>query len=235
LHRRQPHASGGAEYQQRLAWEQPPTVLERVVRRTVGHHEGGGGREVHAVRDGDEALGVHRDLLGEAAPPSDRHHPVPHAHSGEALAERRDHASHLAARRERQRRLELVLALDDERVREVDAARLDADDHLAPARRTGGDVFNYQALRRAVRLAQDGFHLRTLSQFSSGREFRSAVPRQQGQRYPNSLTLSSSPHTLCRDAFLPFLVGRTYERSLAWIRNASMMALTALAWVTGAM
>ena len=58
------------------------------------------------------------ELLGDAAGAADGHDAIADPHVGDAGPDGFDDAGHLAARRERRRRLELVLALHDEQVRE---------------------------------------------------------------------------------------------------------------------
>ena len=60
--------------------------------------------------------------------------------------------------RERQRRLELVLVLDDQHVGEVDARGLDRDHHFAGAGLRRGQILDDERLRRAVLLAEHSFH-----------------------------------------------------------------------------
>ena len=63
-----------------------------------------------------------------------------------------------AAGGERQRRLELVLVLDNQHVRKVDAGSLDVDHHLALAGDRRIDFLQNQRFGGAERLAHDGFH-----------------------------------------------------------------------------
>jgi hypothetical protein len=74
------------------------------------------------------------------------------------LAGRSNHASELAARRKRQRRLELIFVLDDENIREVDARRLDVDDDLVGTRCRRGQFFDDERFRRPVLPTDNSLH-----------------------------------------------------------------------------
>ena len=75
-------------------------------------------REVHPGRHRQQARFLRLHFLRERAVAGERHHPIARLHARDAVADRLDDARQLAAGRERQRRLELVLVLDDQDVRE---------------------------------------------------------------------------------------------------------------------
>ena len=87
----------------------------------------------------------------------------PDPHVGDARPDGLDDARHLAARRERRRRLELVLALDDEKIGEVDAAGAHADEHLTGDRPGIGHLFDRERVDGAVGVTDEGFHRRITS------------------------------------------------------------------------
>ena len=69
----------------------------------------------------------------------------------------------LGARRERQRRLELVHVLDDQDIGEVDGAGLDVDDDLTVVGRRVVDLLQHEGLGGPEGLAQHGSHRRTVA------------------------------------------------------------------------
>ena len=100
-------------------------VDERMVRGAVGEQERGRGDEVHALRDPDEARGIHRDLLGKGAVGAEGDDPVARLDAGHALAQRLDHARHLAAGRKGSGGF-TVLVLDHEHVGKLTLAAFTA-------------------------------------------------------------------------------------------------------------
>ena len=166
LHGSQADASGGTEHQQGLAGLQIGALLERMHRGAVGHAEGGGGVEVHARRNRQRVAAGHGNLLGEAAPASERHAPVADLEVADLLSDCGNHARRLAARRERERRLELILALDHQRVREIHPGGMHVEQDLARLDLRGGGIFDNQAFGRAEAFAQDGFHRFSLFDWS---------------------------------------------------------------------
>ena len=101
-------------------------------------------------------------FLGERAVGGEGDHAVARLASLHAFADFLHHAGHLAARGEGQRRLELVLVLDDQHVGEIQARRLHADDDFARRRPGRGQVLDDQRFRRAELLAEHGFHRVTM-------------------------------------------------------------------------
>ena len=81
---------------------------------------------------GSEMAGLVKEV-GEGAEGGERDHLVARLEGADAGADLLDHPGQLAAGGKGQRRLELVLVLDDEHVREIQARRLDADDDFAGA------------------------------------------------------------------------------------------------------
>ena len=158
FHRRQADTAGSTEHQQGLALLQVGALLQRMHRGAVGHAEGGGGGQVHALGYRQHVVAGHRHFLGEAAPAGQGHDPVAGAQVRDLLADRLDHAGRLAARGEREGRLELVLALNDQGVGEVDPGGMYLDQHLVLLRFRAGQVFQDQAGGRAEGFAEQGFH-----------------------------------------------------------------------------
>src|SRR5205085_12539544 len=69
-----------------------------------------------------------------------------------------DDARKLVRRLERERRLELVFAGDEERVEEIQRRGLYCDDRLARPRGGLGDVLESEIVGAAEMRAEDGFH-----------------------------------------------------------------------------
>ncbi len=153
LDRSQSHAAGGAEHEHPLARLQPAAPGEGAVGRAVGDGESRGGDEIHAVGDAVDAVGLGDDLLGEAAAPDRGEHAVAALEMRHAGACLRDDAGHLHARRERQRRLVLILAGDEQRVGEIHASGVDHDAHRAVAQRRQRHVGEDELLRSGEFLA----------------------------------------------------------------------------------
>ena len=153
-------AAGRAQHQQRLAGLQIRPVLQRVVAGAVGHDEGRGVIEGHGVGDLHQPRGLQRQFLGHAAPAGVAQHPVADLDVGDPLADRLDDAGDLAARRERPRRLELVLILDNQHVGEVHPHRLDRHNGEAGLGLRARHVLQHQGVRAAHGLAQQRLHIR---------------------------------------------------------------------------
>ncbi len=133
-------------------------LFQGVHRGAVGHAEGGGAGEVHAFGNRHHVIAGHLDLLGEAAPAGQGHDPVAGPDVGDLFADRGDHPGRLAARGEGEGRLELVLALDDQGVWEVDPCGVHIEEDFVLRRARAGDFFQDQAAGRAEGFAEDGFH-----------------------------------------------------------------------------
>ena len=105
-----------------------------------------------------QQLGLEHQLLGHAARDGRADDAVAGLELRHARADGLDHAGHLPARRERPRRLELVLVLDDEHVGIVDAAGLDGEQNLARARLRVGQILQRKRLGTADAPAQHRLH-----------------------------------------------------------------------------
>ena len=158
FHRGQTDAAGGAEDQQGFARLQVGALLEGVHRGAVGHAEGGRAVEVHAGRNRHNVVTRHRHLFGKAAPAGQGHDPVTDFDMGDFFADRRHYAGCFAARRKREGRLELILAFDDQGVREVDPGGMHVQHDLGFLHLRAGNVFQHQGFGRAEGFAQHGFH-----------------------------------------------------------------------------
>ena len=78
-----------------------------------------------------------------------------------------DHAGHFRRRREREGRLDLVLALDHQDVEEVQRRRLDRNHGLAGPRHGIGHVGQHEIVGLAILRAEDGFHGHTFGKLEA--------------------------------------------------------------------
>ncbi len=114
----------------------------------------------HVVGNGQD-VGFRDDhLFGKGTVAGEAGNPVTRLEASDFLADFNYLARHLSTGRKRHGGLELVLAFNDQGIREVQAGSLNA--HLDPVtfHDGAGDVFNHQRLRRAVFLAEDRSHIR---------------------------------------------------------------------------
>ena len=77
---------------------------------------------------------------------------------GDARADALDHAGDFSGRRERERRLDLVLALDHQDVEEVQRGRLDRDHGFAGTSHRIRHIGQHEIVGLAVLRAEDGLH-----------------------------------------------------------------------------
>jgi hypothetical protein len=97
-------------------------------------------------------------LFGERAIGGERHDAIAGIEAGHARTDRLDDARQLAAGREWQRRLELVLVLDDQDVGEVEARGFHRHYNVAVTRLGARQVAQLEQIRRAILRAQQGSH-----------------------------------------------------------------------------
>ena len=134
-------------------------ILQRVERRAVDHRDAGGAIEVEAVGHLHDALRAERDLLARRAVAAVAEHAVARRFKPRhAVADALDHAGEFRRRRERERRLELIFAGDDQCVEEIERRGLDRDDDLARGRSRVGQVAVFEIVGAAEVGAQNGFH-----------------------------------------------------------------------------
>ena len=153
LDRSQADAACRAQHQQRFAGFELAAVAQRVVRRSIGEQKCRRAVEIHALGNRHQASRVDFDFLRERAVGGERDHAVARLETFHSFADFLHQARHFAARGKGQRRFELVLVLDDEHVREIQARRLDADDDFAGARLGRRQVFNDEGFRRTELLS----------------------------------------------------------------------------------
>ena len=147
--RRQPDAASGAEHQHDLARGDRPAVAVGVEHRRVALHATRGLGQPDSGRNGKQPRCRHRHLLGEAPGADHGDGPIADRPPRHAVAQPDDRAGDLAARREGQRRLELILAADNQGVDEVDARGSDLEHHGARPRRRLLHLVNHERARRS--------------------------------------------------------------------------------------
>ena len=136
----------------------PGAVLERVIGGAVGDGQRGRALEVEVGGELDDLVGRDRRALARGVEIGVAHDPVAGCERGDAGADALDHAGELAARRERERRLGLVLAGDDQRVEEIQADGRDLGHDLARPGDRIGDVREHEVVGGAEAMAENGFH-----------------------------------------------------------------------------
>jgi hypothetical protein len=133
-------------------------LFERVHGGAVGHAEGSCRGEVHRLGNWQDVVARDGDLLGEAAPAGQSHDPVAYFKMADLLAHRRDHAGRFAAWRKREGWFELVFALDDQGVGEVDPGRVHVQQDFILLGFRRRNVFQHQVFGGAEGFAEHGFH-----------------------------------------------------------------------------
>jgi hypothetical protein len=159
FHGRGSNAAGGAEYQQRLALFELRALFERVVGGEIRHRDARGLREIQSLGHRHDGVLIDGNLFAEAAMAGHGDHLVADLVAIDALADGDHLAGALAAGYKGHLRLELVLALDDQHVGEVQARGPDADDDLALlGLRRRPVVHQFKLVRQSVFLAQQCAH-----------------------------------------------------------------------------
>jgi hypothetical protein len=126
-----PHTAGGAEDQHGLAGLQRRAIDQRMVRGTVGEGERCAVLERNAWRQREQPGRVDAGMGAEASGTDERRNGVAHLELRDACSNGFDDARELRSGHERQSRLELVLVLHDQQIREIQARRADGHAHLA--------------------------------------------------------------------------------------------------------
>ena len=154
-----PTPAARSQYQHRFARLELRAFFERVVGCAIDHGEAACGFEIHARRDDGQAIDGRDHILGKAAPVGKRRYPLARPQMINPETDGDDGSRHFAARRERERRLHLVLVLDDQRVGKIQPGRMHAHDHFARAGLGHWQSADRQALRQAVVRADQGLHV----------------------------------------------------------------------------
>jgi len=157
LDRGEADAAGRAEHEQPFAWAQMGAQVERRVRSAIGNRKRRGDVEIHAVGNREGERRGADDLLREGAVVEHDDHARAGRDAG--IGGRLDDgARRLEAGHEGHRRLDLVLALDDQRVGEVECGGGDAHPHHPAFERRRGQIGDRQRFGRPVVAAEDGAH-----------------------------------------------------------------------------
>ena len=151
-------AAGGAEHRQRLARLRAGAIFQRMQRGAVDDDDAGGAIKVEIVGNLHDRRGRQRDLFASAVVAAGCHHAVADLQIGDAFADALDHAGDFGGRRERERRLDLILALDHQEVEEIQRRRLDGDHRLAGIGHRIGDIGQHEIVGTAILRAENGFH-----------------------------------------------------------------------------
>jgi len=106
----------------------------------VGHQQRGAVLERHLIGNLHAHGGIGDDTRRESAPTRHGERALPHADVSHAVAHVEHDARHLASRRKRTRRPQLVLVPDQQRVRKIQATGSHREQDLAGSRRRIGDV-----------------------------------------------------------------------------------------------
>ena len=154
-------AAGSAQHRKRLAGLRAGAVFQRVQRRAVDDDDSGGAIEIQIVGNLHDRVCRQRDLFARAVMAAGRHHAVADLQVGDAGADAFDHAGNLGGRRKRERRLDLVLALDHQDVEEIQRRGLDRNHGLSRFGHRIGDVGQHEIVGLAILRAENGFHGRT--------------------------------------------------------------------------
>src|SRR5262249_38044128 len=158
LDRREPDAAGGAQHREGLAALERGALDQRVVGGAVDDGEPGRANELEVRGELDELCGFKRESFARRPVRDIADDAVARGERGYAVAHALDRAAELAARRERERRLALIAAGNDQRVIEVEPDRGDAYDRFAGPGRGIRDVGEFEIVGTAEAGAEDGFH-----------------------------------------------------------------------------
>jgi hypothetical protein len=158
LDRGQTDTAGGAKHGQRLAGLEVRAVGECVIAGAIGDREPGRAFHVEIGVEPGELAGRHRDALTCRTIGAIAQHPVARHEAGHARRHAFHHAGEFTAWREREGRLLLIFAGDDQRVEKVEPDGGNLGDHLAGARDRLGNIGQDQIVRSSEAGAEDGFH-----------------------------------------------------------------------------
>ena len=155
---RQSSAAGSPQHREGLAWPEAGAIFQRMQRGAVDDDDAGGAIEIQIVRNFHDRIRRQRDPLARAVVATGRHHAIPHLKIRYACADAFDHARDFRRRRERERRLDLVLALDHQEVEEIQRRRFDRDHRLTRFGDGIGHVGEHEIVGLAILRAENGFH-----------------------------------------------------------------------------
>ena len=158
LDRGKPGSAGGAKHDQGFSRLELTALTQAVQRRAVNHRQAGGTIEVECVRQFDKLHCRSGDEFARSPPSGRTHHPVAGSKVGHASADTLDHTGEFRRGREREWRLVLVLAGDDQRVEEIERSSLDAYDCFASFGGGFRDIDQFELVGTAEMRANYRFH-----------------------------------------------------------------------------
>ncbi|MGX1348832.1 hypothetical protein AB7M49_002408 [Bradyrhizobium elkanii] len=127
-------------------------------RGAVDDDDAGGAVVVEVVGNLHDRIRRQRDLVARTVVAAGSDDAIADLQVSDAGTDAFDHAGNLGGRRERERRLDLVLALDHQDVEEIQRRRLDRDHGFAGTRHRIGHVSQHEIVGLTVLRAEDGFH-----------------------------------------------------------------------------
>ena len=127
-------------------------------RGAVGDDDAGGAVEIEIVGNFHDRGRRQRDLFARAVVAAGGHHAVADFQIGDTLAEAFDHARDFGGRRERERRLDLVLALNHQDVEEIQRRGMYSDHRFAGAGDGIVNVGEHEFVGAAIFGAENRLH-----------------------------------------------------------------------------
>ena len=159
FHSRQTDPARRAQHQDPVLGSHSATVEQGMVGRAINQSDCGSHFQVGIVRHWNCLIGLDNCFLGKAAAGVRAHHPIANLKLGHARADGRDRSGHLSARCKGQRRLELVLVLNDQEIGEVHAGCCNGDADFIGSGFGCRNVFDNQALGWTMFLTEQCAHI----------------------------------------------------------------------------
>ncbi len=138
------------EHEQGFAWFDLGAIFERVMRGAIDQGESGRGDKVHARGHFDQFGCICGDFFGKTSPAGKSDDMFSDLDMLDPLTDLFDDTGDLAARREGHVRLELVFALNNKRIREVNATGFHTDNDLTLTWLERFNLRKHQAVGRTI-------------------------------------------------------------------------------------
>ncbi|MGY4448923.1 hypothetical protein ACVWZR_003583 [Bradyrhizobium sp. i1.3.1] len=151
-------AAGCSQHRERLARLRARAVFQRMQRGAVDDDDAGRAVIVEIVGNLHDRCRRQRDLFARAVVAAGRNDAIADLQISHAGTDALDHAGDFGGGRERERRLDLVLALNHQDVEEVQRRRLDRDHRFAGTCHRIRHVGKHEIIGLAILRAEDGFH-----------------------------------------------------------------------------
>ena len=171
---------------------------------------------VEIVGDLDDRGRRQRDLLARAVVAAGGDDAIADFQIGHTSTDALDHARNFSGRRERERRLDLVLALDHQDVEEVQRRRLDRDHRFAGTCHGIRHLSQHEIVGLAILRAENGFHGGTQA-FRGGIIVGTFLPDLARPDNPDSL--SAATHRLILVIASAAKQSRLFPRHGLWIAS----------------